>query len=88
MILHTQTKYLLPEISFLKRDSQVSHSSKLKFLIPVLDNYDLIRVVVDSPMCNLNYDQKHLIVLPEDDKLIKLIFQYYNLWYLYVGLQA
>lgn len=47
-------KYFWPEISTFKRRSSVLHSSKLKFLNPFLDIYDLHRAGGRLAHDNLN----------------------------------
>ncbi|XP_054709076.1 sodium/hydrogen exchanger 3-like [Uloborus diversus] len=63
-------------------------TSKLKFLNPFIDQEGLIRVGGRLSHSDVNFNQKHPIILPAGNKLTKLIFQYYHKRDLHVGPQA
>nr|XP_042900823.1 uncharacterized protein LOC122269859 [Parasteatoda tepidariorum] len=84
-----QVKYFSSEISALEKRSPVPSTSKLKFLNPFIDPSDgLIRVGGRLAHSNLNFNQKHPVILPAGNKLVKLIFQYYHKRDFHVGPQA
>ncbi|GFT01224.1 integrase catalytic domain-containing protein [Trichonephila clavipes] len=62
----------------LKRGSSIPQSSKLKFLNPFIDREGMLRVRGRIYHSNVSWNQKHLIILPVGNKLVKLIFQYYH----------
>ncbi|GBN98193.1 hypothetical protein AVEN_154690-1 [Araneus ventricosus] len=88
LINHFQARYFAPEIACLKKGSSVSQSSKLKFLNPFIDNDGCIRVGGRISYSNVSCNQRHPIILPAGNKLVKLIFQYYHNRDFHVGQQA
>ncbi|GFT01982.1 integrase catalytic domain-containing protein [Trichonephila clavipes] len=84
-----QVKYFTTEIAAIKRKMSVPSTSKLRFLNPFIDKSEgLIRVGGRLAHSNLNFNQKHPIILPNGNKLVKLIFQYYHKRDFHVGPQA
>ncbi|GBN15570.1 hypothetical protein AVEN_55008-1 [Araneus ventricosus] len=88
LINHFQARYFAPEIACLKKGSSVSQSSKLKFLNPFIDKDGCIRVGGRISYSNVSCNQKHPIILPAGNKLVKLIFQCYHKRDFHVGQQA
>lgn len=75
------------EISDLKKSNKVSTCSKLRSLNPFLDKNSIIRVGGRLNLSNLNFEQKHQIILPSSSKLTTLIFQYFHKKDLHTGPQ-
>ncbi|GFX87326.1 integrase catalytic domain-containing protein [Trichonephila clavipes] len=89
LLKRVQVKYFTTEIAAIKREMSVPSTSKLRFLNPFIDKSEgLIRVGGKLAHSNLNFNQKHPIILPNGNKLVKLIFQYYNKRDFHVGPQA
>ncbi|GBN79849.1 hypothetical protein AVEN_126520-1 [Araneus ventricosus] len=78
LINNFQARYFAPEIACLKKGSPVSQSSKLKFLNPFIDKNGCITVGGRISYSNVSCNQKHPIMLPAGNKLVKLIFQDYH----------
>ncbi|GBL91112.1 hypothetical protein AVEN_184477-1 [Araneus ventricosus] len=88
LINHFQARYFAPEIACLKKGSSVSQSSKLKFLNPFIDKDGCSKVGGRISYSNVSCNQKHPIILPAGNKLVKLVFQYYHKRDFHEGQQA
>ncbi|GFQ74086.1 integrase catalytic domain-containing protein [Trichonephila clavata] len=88
LIKHFQAGYFSTEIASLKKGSSVLPSSKLRFLNPFIDREGLLRVGGRISHSNVSWNQKHPIILPAGNKLVKLIFQYYHKRDFHLGQQA
>ncbi|XP_018376370.1 PREDICTED: uncharacterized protein LOC108769726 [Trachymyrmex cornetzi] len=53
----------------------IGPSNKLASLAPFLDEYDLLRVGGRLQRTNWNFERKHPILLPSDDRFTKLLFE-------------
>ncbi|GFX77374.1 transposon Ty3-I Gag-Pol polyprotein [Trichonephila clavipes] len=81
-----QVKYFTTEIAAIKREMSVPSTSKLRFFNPFIDKSEgLIKVGDRLAHSNLNCNQKHPIILPNGNKLVKLIFKYYHKRDFHVG---
>ncbi|GFR31918.1 integrase catalytic domain-containing protein [Trichonephila clavata] len=78
----------LEQIASLKKGSSVPQSSKLRFLNPFIDREGLLRVGGRISHSNVCWNQKHPLILPAGNKLVKLIFQYYHKRDFHLGQQA
>ncbi|GFR09452.1 integrase catalytic domain-containing protein [Trichonephila clavata] len=88
LIKHFQAGYFSTEIASLKKGSSVPQSSKLRFLNPFIDREGLLRVGGRISHSNVSWNQKHPLILPAGNKLVKLIFQYYHKRDFHLGQQA
>lgn len=66
----------------------VPNKSKLSFLHPFLDAHKVLRVGGRLEHADLNFTQKHQIIIPGKGKLSCLIVTHYHKKYLHIGSQA
>lgn len=64
------------EIHQLEHNKPLHNASKLKTLNPILDNEHLLRVGGRLQNSDLNFDEKHQIILPQRHHLTKLIIEH------------
>lgn len=89
LVKRTQECKFAPELAALRKGQTVPSSCKLKALNPFLDKNGLLRVGGRLINSNLLFDAKHQLILPSDDKLTKLIFEYfYKKKYLHIYAQG
>ncbi|XP_057656756.1 uncharacterized protein LOC130894159 [Diorhabda carinulata] len=88
LIKHFQRKHFAIEIKDLLRHKQVSKKSKLFRLSVFLDERGIIRVGGRLKNTNLNFDNKHPIILPAKCHLTSLIVKHFHFKYLHAGPQT
>ncbi|XP_057671252.1 uncharacterized protein LOC130902982 [Diorhabda carinulata] len=88
LIKHFQRKHFAIEIKDLLRHKQVSKKSKLFRLSVFLDERGIIRVGGRLKNTNLNFDNKHPIILPAKCHLTSLIVRHFHFKYLHAGPQT
>lgn len=88
IIKHFQCEHFAIEIKDLLRHGQVSKKSKLFRLSVFLDERGIIRVGGRLKNADLNFDNKHPIVLPAKCHLTSLIVRHFHFKYLHAGPQT
>ena len=73
LIKLSQQQAFASELNQLRKEKIISSSSSILSLNPFLDNDGLIRVGGRLKNANINYNQKHQILLPKNHKITKLI---------------
>ena len=87
LIKNAQISNFYEEIKCLKTNKPLAKNSKLLSLNPFLDEHGLIRVGGRIRNANIDYDQKHQIVIPSTHHLTTLIVQNEHLRHLHGGPQ-
>lgn len=87
LIKKTQEGKFSQELAALRKGLTVPSSSKFKVIDPFLDKNGLLRVCGTLINSNLSLDAKHNLILPSDQNLTKLIFEYIHKKYLHIGAQ-
>ena len=75
------------EIKQLTESSEVSTTSKLRFLTPFIDLRGTLRVGGRLQAADLPESSKHQIILPPNNLLTKLIINHYHISHLHAGFQ-
>lgn len=87
LIRLAQREEFLPEIRSLKNSLPLKHNSKLLNLHPFLDSQDLLRVGGRLTQSDLDFDQRHPIILPHKHTLTRLIITDEHIKNLHAGTQ-
>ncbi|XP_017468483.1 PREDICTED: uncharacterized protein LOC108360631 [Rhagoletis zephyria] len=85
LVRKAQTASYAPEIRSLRQGKQLLVSHKLAMLSPFIDGNDVLRVGGRITNADVNYDQKHPIILNKDHQLTKLIINDYHVRNLHAG---
>ncbi|XP_025192662.1 uncharacterized protein LOC112592723 [Melanaphis sacchari] len=88
LIRQAQLQEFNEEYSLLSKNKEVSRRSKLKGLYPLLQGENLILVGGRLDNAQIAENQKHLIVLPANHKITRLIFEDTHQTLLHCGPQA
>ncbi|XP_018368526.1 PREDICTED: uncharacterized protein LOC108764680 [Trachymyrmex cornetzi] len=76
------------EIEALRKGRAIANSSCLKYLNPLLDKDDLLRVGGRLRHADLQYDAKHQLVLPQRSRITELIIMHEHIRHFHAGAQA
>ncbi|GBO34381.1 hypothetical protein AVEN_174602-1 [Araneus ventricosus] len=88
MLRWAQAQDFPSEIQTISKGKQLPGKNCLKSLNPFLDNNNLLRVGGRLINAQVNYDQKHQIILPAKGNLTRLILEHIHKKYLHVGPQT
>lgn len=79
IVKNIQNDYFFDEIQALKANKRIKNTSKLLQLSPFLDENEIIRVGGRLTNANISFDAKHQILLPHNNKVVKLLIEYTHL---------
>lgn len=78
-VKHTQQVFFISEIQTLRTAQPLPGSSSLFRLVPFLDSDGLLRLRGRLQFAQLDPAEKHLLILPHDSPLTKLVIDYHHL---------
>ncbi|XP_064212957.1 uncharacterized protein LOC107399201 [Tribolium castaneum] len=83
-----QSQFFHQEISTLSKGFSIPSNSSLKSLQPFLDSHGILRVGGRLVNAEIDYNQKHPIILPDRHQLTKMIFEDEHKQQMHCGAQA
>ncbi|XP_037811070.1 uncharacterized protein LOC119603189 [Lucilia sericata] len=88
LIKNIQLTHFAPEYKVLKANQNISSSSKLFSLMPIIDSIGLIRVGGRLQHSILDFDARHPVILPKQHPFTKSLVMYYHQKLLHAGPQC
>ncbi|UYV74958.1 hypothetical protein LAZ67_12001897 [Cordylochernes scorpioides] len=88
IIILIQNQEFTQDIGWLRNKGSVSGKCNLRFLNPFLDADGILRVGGRLQHSNIDYNQKHPIILPKGHHCTDLIIGHYHRQFLHSGLQT
>ncbi|XP_071056370.1 uncharacterized protein [Onthophagus taurus] len=88
LVKHVQKIYFAPEISILMSTQSLPRSNRLHRLIPFIDGNGFLRLSGRLQFTNLNWNEKHPLILPKMSSFTTLVIRYHHLLNLHGGTQV
>ena len=76
LIFLVQATAFMEEIKILKSNGELHNNSNIKMLHPFVDDHGILRVGGRLTQADIDYDQKHQILLPYNHHFTKTLFRY------------
>ncbi|GBM45351.1 hypothetical protein AVEN_172970-1 [Araneus ventricosus] len=88
LVRNVQSVYFSKEIQCIKKGQQLHNSSNLLNLSPFLDEKNILRVGGRLRHSNLPAEQKHPMLIPNNNPICDLIINHFHVFYFHTGIEA